>query len=307
MDWGILSGAAHIGLDSFEGPGNYLALRDICIGRDSALLYSPCIDIQAPNSEDCHLYFDLYLKRRKRFEDFKLQISTDGGFNYVDIWQADLSAENEVWERIYIDLHSYNNESVQFRFFTKRGNSAGSTAYLDNITFLGSTINGFPTAEYYLDADLDGYGTADYKVPSCAIMPIPGFSVNAEDCDDNNGEVNPEAEENPCNGLDDDCDSNTSDLDLQIPITTGPHIICSGEVIELEVDAIYDVIWSDGVNETEGAVFQYTGTNPSAIDTLNVQLFVEYTDGFCRSYDIGIFDLKVLPAPNINFNVDAQE
>lgn len=306
MDWGILSGAAHIGLDSFDGPGNYLALRDVCIGRDSALLYSPCIDIHALNPEDCHLYFDLYLKRRKRFEDFKLQISTDGGFNYIDIWQADLSEENEVWERIYIDLHTYNNNSAQFRFFAKRGGSAGATAYLDNITFLGSTINGYPTAEYYLDADSDGYGSADYKVPSCALSPLSGFSENAEDCDDNNVNINPAVEESPCNGLDDDCDLNTSDLDLQVPLTTGPHIICSGEVIDLEVEALYDVIWYDGLNETEGPVFQYTGTNPSAIDTLDVQLLVEYADDNCKSSEKGIFDLKVLPAPKINFDADPQ-
>ena len=307
MDWGLLSGASHIGLDSFEGPGNYLALRDICIGPDSTLLYSPCMDIQALDPEDCHMYFDLYLKRRKRFEGFKLQISTDGGFNYVDIWQADLSEENEVWERIYIDLHSYNNESAQFRFFAKRGNGAGAIAYMDNITFLGSTINGYPTEEYYLDADLDGYGTSNYKVPSCAIDPIPGFSEDSEDCDDNNSDVNPAAEETPCNGFDDDCDFNTSDLDLQVPFTTGPHIICSGEVIELEVESLYDVIWYHGENEAEGPVFQYAVTNPNAIDTLDVQLFVEYTDGFCRSSEKGIFDLKVLPAPNINFDSDTQD
>ena len=45
------------------------------------------------------------------------------------------------------------------------------------------------------DLDQDGYGLAD-------------------DCDDENAEINPDAEEDPYNGIDDDCDAATLDDDL---------------------------------------------------------------------------------------------
>ena len=61
---------------------------------------------------------------------------------------------------------------------------------------------------YYEDADEDGYGDqADPGSPWCDDPSVPGDlrTTDASDCDDDDPEVHPGAEERP-NGLDDDCD-----------------------------------------------------------------------------------------------------
>lgn len=56
---------------------------------------------------------------------------------------------------------------------------------------------------YYADADLDGYG--DPGLSSTLCESEPGVVGNDLDCDDNEADVHPNADE-LCNGADDDCD-----------------------------------------------------------------------------------------------------
>ena len=57
------------------------------------------------------------------------------------------------------------------------------------------------TTTFFVDADGDGWGGDAIE----ACEPSPGLVSTAGDCDDENAEVNPEAEE-VCNAIDDDCD-----------------------------------------------------------------------------------------------------
>ena len=61
---------------------------------------------------------------------------------------------------------------------------------------------------WYLDADLDGWGTEDEVALACE--PPEGFVAESTDCDDADPEVHPEADE-LCNNLDDDCDGDTDE------------------------------------------------------------------------------------------------
>ena len=62
--------------------------------------------------------------------------------------------------------------------------------------------------DFWADVDGDGWGNADYHSQGCE-APV-GMVDNAEDCDDRDPEVHPDAEE-ACNGADDDCDGTTDE------------------------------------------------------------------------------------------------
>lgn len=58
----------------------------------------------------------------------------------------------------------------------------------------------------YVDADMDGWG--DPMIPQVALPGPscpPGYSVYEMDCDDTNPDVNIHAQEDPSNGIDDNC------------------------------------------------------------------------------------------------------
>jgi hypothetical protein len=63
---------------------------------------------------------------------------------------------------------------------------------------------------WYQDADLDGFGDADFTTLSCEVPS--GYAENDEDCDDGEFAVNPDAEE-VCDGLDNDCDGTADGAD----------------------------------------------------------------------------------------------
>ena len=308
MDWGILAGTSNIGTNSTTGAGNCLYLHDNCFGKDSVLLYSPCIDIVAADPTACHMSFDALIKSPNAFDFFKLQISLNGGFIYTDLWTADLDEGTEVWEKIYIDLSNFDGANAQFRFFAKRGNKSSGRAYLDNIAFNGSLNAGGALFTYFIDDDLDGFGTERLGMPSCSNQALAGFSSNADDCDDTDSNINPAAEELACNGLDDDCNSATSDLDLPVPLVPGVFTICSMEEISIALSTIndYDVLWYN--TETGGQAFHdevsydYIKSNIASSDTLIDYLFVEYSAGDCRSSERAMIQFNILPGPDLTID-----
>ena len=78
--------------------------------------------------------------------------------------------------------------------------------------------NGNPNAigveQYYLDADGDGYGSADPNDAIWSCSQPPGFVTNNLDCDDTTALANPSMWEIPYDGIDNDCDPSTPDDDL---------------------------------------------------------------------------------------------
>jgi hypothetical protein len=61
---------------------------------------------------------------------------------------------------------------------------------------------------YYLDADDDGFG--DFRVQEIDCAAPPGYTDAWGDCDDDDPDSNPNAQEQ-CNGIDDDCDGAIDD------------------------------------------------------------------------------------------------
>ena len=72
-------------------------------------------------------------------------------------------------------------------------------------------------ATWYLDYDEDGYGGESYTEEACE-QP-DGFLATAEDCDDLEASVHPGADEDPCNGVDDDCDGEVDEVSTGETVT----------------------------------------------------------------------------------------
>ena len=70
-----------------------------------------------------------------------------------------------------------------------------------------NTVDNSQTNQWYLDHDGDGWGDPAYEYTDGCDGSTYLVS-NADDCDDNDASINPEAEE-VCNGVDDDCDDTT--------------------------------------------------------------------------------------------------
>lgn len=66
-------------------------------------------------------------------------------------------------------------------------------------------------ANFYEDADGDGYGASGPRQAACSAPP--GYAESNDDCDDIHAEVNPGATEDCDNGLDDDCNG-ISEMDV---------------------------------------------------------------------------------------------
>jgi len=77
-------------------------------------------------------------------------------------------------------------------------------------------VDSNPLTTYFLDSDGDGYGNAN--VPTLAEAQPVGYVTDNTDCDDSNELVNPSVDEVKNNGVDDDCNPATLDVD-PIPLT----------------------------------------------------------------------------------------
>ena len=68
--------------------------------------------------------------------------------------------------------------------------------------------NAIDAQTYYADDDEDGYGDPNEPIQACSLGPE--MSVDATDCDDNDNDIHPLADEY-CNGEDDDCDGSVDE------------------------------------------------------------------------------------------------
>jgi len=130
--------------------------------------------------------------------------------------------------------------------------------YTEDCECLGEKLQ---TLNYYLDLDQDGYGAADSMMTNCELVIPEGYSDNSLDCDDTNSLINPDAEDIPNNGIDEDCDgqdalSSTHELDGQvIEIYPNPVsdvlVIDSGDSKSYHIQ-LYD-LYGQLIYESEGA------------------------------------------------------
>lgn len=65
---------------------------------------------------------------------------------------------------------------------------------------------------YYIDGDSDGYGDINDESPVTGCSPPPGTADNNLDCDDNDPDIHPDADEICGNGIDDNCNAQTDEM-----------------------------------------------------------------------------------------------
>ncbi|GJM36169.1 MAG: hypothetical protein DHS20C18_51700 [Saprospiraceae bacterium] len=294
----ITGGGKYVYLETSEGS---------CPDNAEAFLYSPCMILNKQGTDTCHLSF-YYHMFGLSIGSLGLEVSTDGGFNWDNIWEKRNNQGNQ-WIKTYISLSDYEDGlPIQLRFVGKRGLGTKGDIAIDEITVYGSEILGFPSQIYFVDADNDGYGRASLPVLSCLSDPPFGFTDNSEDCNDNNPMINPGMQEIPCDGIDNNCNNATinDDAILPPPVAFG-DTVCSGETVKILAipDQDYDIFWTDSPTEYSFVSFD-TCFFPPNIPENNSSVPIEYRfyagqiKDFCLSQEFTEVVIVVNPKPAVS-------
>jgi hypothetical protein len=137
----------------------------------------------------------------------------------------------------------------------------------------GENDNSVVFATFYEDADGDTYGDPATGQDFC-LIPTELFVDNGDDCDDTNATINPSATEIWENGIDDDCNPNTSDVSVD----------------EWSADA-FNLFPNPA---TDRITLSLTSTDFSTIDIFNSLGALVYSSSVLRSQ--AIIDVSIFPA-----------
>ena len=133
---------------------------------------------------------------------------------------------------------------------------------------------------WYEDHHGDGHIGLDYPVEACRPPAGGGPETSADDCDDENAAVNPDAEEVCDNGLDDDCDgsaggcgigagtwaeADTLYLGAEDGVRAGFAIALADVGADGGTDGIYGMPFADAVYTNGGEVVVFTTPAPSPV------------------------------------------
>ena len=240
FDWTVYTGAtptANTGpQQDVSNSGNYIYLETSntpCWNGNEAILISQCIEVSSSGAGcDMSFYYHMF---GGGINSLDLQISTDGALTWQSLRFLSGNQGN-IWKRAYIDLSAYDGEIVQFRFVGKGGSSNMGNIALDEIQFFGSTSLGVPSNTFYQDNDGDGFGNAAQSILICADTAPAGYVSNADDCDDNNTNVNPDAQEIYCNKIDENCNGMADDALLPSPAISNDSI-CPNDFASLSISS----------------------------------------------------------------------
>ncbi|MCB0638054.1 MAG: hypothetical protein KDC54_15600, partial [Lewinella sp.] len=175
---------------------------------------------------------------------------------------------------------------------------------IDQITLHGSHYLGYSDQPLYADADGDGYGAPGILGYTCVATPPLGFSFSGDDCDDNAAEINPDAEEIPCNGIDENCNfPMVNDDPLLPPPDVTSDTICSGEtpLLTAETEPTFSLFWWDSPAREVllwiGETYEPTLPPNETPFPREYTYYVEATDLSCYSPTLSAATVLVLPRP----------
>lgn len=298
--------------DDVPGGGKYAYIESSpsCYFSKKASLVSNCIEVHA-NPACFDLSFN-YFMYGSQVQNLSLEITNNGGMTWTTLWNKKEN-QGDKWLIQFIELDAYEGQTVQFRFVGEGGNGPYGDIAIDNITFYGSLDLGFPGFVYFLDEDMDGYGTPDVFVASCSPITLPGFVLNGGDCNDSAPWINPGAAETPCDNEDANCNGMDDEFILP-PLEILNDTVCSGAIGELVAMPYFGgtIYWYDA--ETGGNLLD-EGDSYSPPDfpvnnsdnPLNLVFFAEeITYDSCVSANRTKATITILPQPALTA-IDTQE
>ena len=114
---------------------------------------------------------------------------------------------------------------------------------------------------YYTDNDGDGYGSPDDGIESCGASE--GRVLNDEDCNDENADAYPGADET-CNGEDDDCDDEVDEDAIDLAVW---YVDADGDGYGLDTDTVEACDAPDGYAAFDGDCDDAaSGVYPDAVE-----------------------------------------
>ena len=259
QDWLVNQGStetAFTGPDGdVNGTGKYVYIENnpqLCGVKNTAILQSACLNLQS-NASGCDMSFN-YNMNGADIQSLMLNVSVDGGNSWDTLFYRAGNHGNK-WLKHTLSLDAYKDQLGIFRFNGTSGEGPLGDIALDQIEFYKTKVaQGLIT--YYRDADGDGYGSKTEFIEICSIYPPSGYVAVSGDCDDNNPDIYPEAQEIQCNGIDENCNGNEDDQPESNPIIIRDSIIassCNGSSdgrIVLNIsggNAPYMVKWNNGM------------------------------------------------------------
>lgn len=312
FDWLINSGPTPtlVGTgpdDDITGGGNYVYIEangSSCLQDEEAYLQSSCLLLDKQGTDSCHLSFYYHMSGINT-GSLRVEASDNGGVSWMNLWQVSGRQDNS-WQNAYVSLADYSDGALlQLRIIAAKGDGIFGDIAVDQIRLHGSQVQGFPSNLMYADADGDGFGGDGMPILTCLSEAPAGFSFNNLDCDDSLPEVNPEATEIPCNGIDENCNATVEDDDpiLPVPEMTS-DTVCSGVLptISAAADPDFQVFWYTEADRSSGIVWVGNSYQPSLpVNTTAFpqvyHFYAEVTNFVCNTPVLGEATVVVLPEP----------
>ena len=240
MDWLVKKGPGATllktgPLDDLSGGGNYLFIQTLfpaCQGGARAILQSECIWVDVNTSEFCHFTFNYHMWGEQMGE-LIVEATTNGGVTWVPLW-SESGNQGILWHQATINLDSYRGDTIQLRIIAESGNGRTSQLAIDDLRLYGVSLLGSPDQIFFADQDGDGFGNPELFGLFCQTMPPVGFVINALDCDDLDPLIFPQANEIPCNGVDENCNGLFDDNEIDV-VSLPVQWICPGDSLFITI------------------------------------------------------------------------
>jgi hypothetical protein len=182
----------------------------------------------------------------------------------------------------------------------------GATEICDGIDndCVGGIDNGLTFVTYYVDADLDGFGTGAGQ--SLCTNPGAGFAIVAGDCNDTDDQINPDSPE-VCDGIDNDCaggiDNGLTFVTYYVDADNDTYGTGTGQSLCANPGAGFVTVGGD-CNDNNNQIY------PGATEVLDnsIDENCDGVDGYVGINELTLANFKIVPNPNNGtFNVILSE